>query len=139
MKFPSGQITTSPQSTINGSHAFPSPSASLGTRSVNGLYKYQPFSAATAARTRASSRLPPVPSPNLSRPEKMPTMKTGCRVRRPVSLRMRAVGFSSPSRAQSRDKSRVGILKSNILEKSRWRETMCSLKKSLVAFLPQWR
>lgn len=114
------QTMTSPPSIRTGFQLFAlPPSASLGTRTSSGEYRYQPFSAATEALMRASSRLAPAPSPSFSFPAKTPTIKTGVRDLRPVSERMRATGDSKPSRAHNLLRSRVGCLNSNILEMSR--------------------
>ena len=85
------QTITSPPSIITDGNSSPL-LAWLGTTTANGLYRYQPFNALIAARIRASSRLPPLPSPSFSLPLKTPTMYTGCRDCRPVSARIRATG-----------------------------------------------
>ena len=132
---------TSPQSTIFGRHLLVStfPSVLLGTVTSNGLYKYQPLSAAAAARILASCSELPTPSPSLSLPEYTPTTNTGCLLSRPVSDIRRATGGSNPSRAQSRDKSRVGMLKSNSFERSRCRLRKWSRKKRFTRGLPRCR
>src|SRR5436309_1674336 len=81
--------TMSPESTKTADQrSAPSSSVSLGTLKSTGLYRYQPFSAATAARVLASSRLEPAPSPSLSLPEYTPRTNTGCLLFSPFSLSM---------------------------------------------------
>src|SRR3954453_10290244 len=118
----------SPESTKTGDHgSAPSSSVSLGTRKSTGLYRYQPFSAATAARVLASSRLEPAPSPSLSLPEYTPTTNTGCLLFRPVSLNIRATGDRKPSLAHNRLRSRVGNRKLNKSDMASCLDMKCSL------------
>ena len=134
------QVTISPISTTFSLHLLPS-AASLGsvTSPLTGEYKYQLLSAAAAALTRASFRLAPAPSPNLSPPEYTPTTKTGVRDSLPVSEMRRATGGSQPSRAQSRERSRVGCVKWKSVCSARWRERMCAVWKLRTAGRPAER
>lgn len=95
--------------------------------------------AAAAARARASSSELPAPSPSKSFPLYTPTTKTGCLLSRPVSEIRRATGASKPSRAHKRERSRVGVRKSNIPERSRCRLRMWFLKKRLTRGVPRCR
>jgi hypothetical protein len=132
---------TSPQSTIFGFHllGLTSPSMELGTVTSSGLYRYHPFSAAAAALNRASFNELPTPSPSLSLPEYTPTTNTGCLLSRPVSEMRRATGASKPSRAQRRDRSRVGVRKSKRVLRSRCLLVKWSRKKRCTIGRPRWR
>src|ERR1700749_1388841 len=106
---------TSPQSTMFGTHffAFCRLSTSLGLTNSMGLYRYQPFNAATVALTLASLIDPPTPSPNLSKPEYTPTTNTGCELSLPVSDISLGTGGSKPSRLQRSSRSLLGSLNVN--------------------------
>jgi len=137
---PYSYTITSPQSMWFGRHLLvsSSPSMLLGTVTSIGRYRYHPFSAAAAALVRASSSELPAPSPNLSLPVYTPTTKTGCLLNRPVSDIRRATGGSKFSRAQSFDRSRVGVRKSKRVLTSRCLLRKWSRKKRLTIGAPRW-
>ena len=130
---------TVPGSTYPVTYVLSTSSVRLGTANSHPAcsYKYHALNALTFARTFASFRLDPCPSPNFSLPEYTPTTNTGTRVCRPDSAMRRDMGRGILSRSHRRVSSCAGDWeRCNDDNGGSVRERICALINVLATLRP---